>query len=129
MVLAGTFLVLVACTSGIVLVLASVQKLDDFDAFNQTVSGLGIPAAPSTLIATLFPAVEFATGGLLISGQEPQAAAILGVIVTGGLTLVSVYAGLTNIRIACNCFGRVGKALGWSTFPLAVLLFGCQCVY
>jgi hypothetical protein len=78
-----TLVHIAAVATGVLLVVAALQKARDVGAFRETLRLLGVPTGSLATVSAAFIAVEAGVGAILLGGQWSIASAASGVALTG----------------------------------------------
>jgi len=110
---------------GIVLIVASLDKILDPDAFAASISGYKIVSAgPAMLIATVLPWIELLCGLGLLFGVFLRGSALLTLIMLSAFTVLVLSALWRGLDISCGCFSQDPTAewIGWKKVGENLLL-------
>jgi hypothetical protein len=94
---------------GVVLLVAAVAKVTPGGSVRPFLAAIGVPGGLAAPLARALPAVEAASGLLLLLGR-PSWAAVPAAVLTAGFTAVLGWAALAGVTESCRCFGAVDTA-------------------
>jgi uncharacterized membrane protein YphA (DoxX/SURF4 family) len=97
-------------TVGLVLVGAGATKLADRAGFAATLAGLGAPARPARVGATVVAVVEIGLGAACIAGIGGRPIHLLVFVLTLGFVAVTAAATRWRPQVRCRCFGALSES-------------------